>query len=44
MFVKEQKKQVLVFGIVAILGISLATPVAKAALDIERISINSHKD
>jgi hypothetical protein len=36
---KEQKKQVFIFGIVAILDISLATPVAKAVLDIERISI-----
>ena len=41
---KEQKNQVFVFGIVAILGISLATPVAKAALDIERISMCSQKD
>jgi len=41
---KEQKNQVFVFGIVAILGISLATPVAKAALDIERIDMCSQKD
>jgi hypothetical protein len=41
---KEQRNQVFVFGIVAILGISLATPVAKAALDIERISMCSQKD
>lgn len=41
---KDQKKQVFVFGIVAILCISLATPVAKAALDIERIGICSQKD
>jgi len=41
---KEQKKQVFIFGIVAILGISLATPVAKAALNIEGISMCSQKD
>ena len=40
---KEQKNQVFVFGIVAILGISLATPVAKAELDIERIGMTSRK-
>ena len=40
---KEQKKQVFVFGIVAILGISLTTPVAKG-LDIEEISMCSQKD
>jgi len=41
---KEQKNQVFVFGIVAILGISLATPVAKAELDIEMIDMCSQKD
>lgn len=34
---KNQRSQVFVFGIVAILGFSLATPAANAALDIERI-------
>jgi hypothetical protein len=38
---KEQKNQVFVFGIVAILGISLATPVAKAALNIDVIYMTS---
>jgi hypothetical protein len=38
---KEQKDQVLVFGIVAILGLALAVPVAEAELDIQRIVMKS---
>ncbi len=41
---KKQKKQVFVFGIVAILSISLAAPVAEAALNIEGIYMTSCKD
>jgi len=41
---KKQKKQVFVFGIVAILSISLVTPVAEAVLDIEGIYMTSCKD
>jgi len=41
---KKQKKQVFVFGIVAILGILLATPIPAAALDIEGIYMTSYKD
>ncbi len=41
---KEQKKQVFVFGVMAVLSVSLATSVAKAALDIEKIDMCSQKD
>ena len=41
---KEQKNQVFVFGIVAIMGILLATPIPAAALDIEGIYMTSCKD
>ena len=41
---KKQKKQVFVFGIVVILSISLATPISKAALDIDWIAITSSKN
>lgn len=41
---KNQSSEVFVFGIIAILGFSLATPAAKAALDIERIYMSYSKD
>ncbi|MHC4533338.1 MAG: hypothetical protein ACYS6K_05240 [Planctomycetota bacterium] len=41
---KKQKKQVFVFGMVAILSISLATPVAEAAVDIDWLALTTFKD
>jgi hypothetical protein len=41
---ENQRSQVFVFGIMAILGFSLATPAANAALDIERIYMSYSKD
>jgi hypothetical protein len=41
---KEQKNQVFVLGIVAILSLALAAPVAEAEIDIQRIVMGSSED